>query len=255
MIINVALIDTILGLSILAVVTSVTLEGEILPLQMIIVKVVKIFAIGIIILTLSSVIVPRVVSEVRIWEFKGTVETIAIAVCFGLAFLTAYLGLSPIVGAFIAGVAVAGSKILVKAKGFIESLNLIFGTMFFAMMGANIEPQVFLHLNCFVFFGFLVMAILTKIVSCGFTSMVYFTDVSKGLTVAVGMIARGEVGLLVAGMGFAIGVIPQDIYVTLVVTCLATTIVSPFLMKAIRKDTSKQREEKGFTSSENVKTR
>jgi Kef-type K+ transport system membrane component KefB len=253
MIVNVAVIDTILGLSILSVVTSVTLEGEIVRFPMMIVKVVQIFAIGIIILALSSIIMPRVVSEVHIWEFKGTIETIAIAVCFGLAFLTAYLGLSPIVGAFIAGVAVAGSRILVKAKGFIESLNLIFGTMFFAMMGAHIEPQVFLHLNYLVFFGFLVVAVLMKIVSCGLPSIVYFRDVNKGLTVAVGMIARGEVGLLVAGMGFAVGVIPQDIYVTLVVTCLATTIVSPFLMKAMRQRANKQREERGFNNSENMK--
>jgi len=69
------------------------------------------------------------------------------------------------------------------------------------------------------------------------------------------MIARGEVGLLVAGMGFAMGAIPENIYVTLVLTCLATTIVSPYLLKAVRKRTNKQQEEKGFTSSENVKTR
>jgi len=56
------------------------------------------------------------------------------------------------------------------------------------------------------------------------------------------MIARGEVGLLVAGMGYAMGVIPQNIYVTLVVTCLATTIVSPFLLKLVRKHIGKQQE-------------
>lgn len=187
---------------------------------------------------------PRLVSEVHIWAIKGTVETIAIAVCFGLTFVTAYIGLSPIVGAFIAGVAVASSKVLIKAKDFIESLNLIFGTMFFRYDGANIEPQGFLHLNYLVFSGFLVIAILIKIVSCGLPSIVYFRNVNKGLAVAVGMIVRGEVGLLVAGMGFAVGVIPQDIYVALVSTCLATTIVSPFLMEATRKYTNKQWEDK-----------
>jgi len=44
-------------------------------------------------------------------------------------------------------------------------------------------------------------------------------------------------------MGFAMGVIPQNIYVTLVVTCLATTIMSPFLLKAVRKHMDKQSEE------------
>lgn len=130
MIINVAVIDTILGLAILSVVTFVTLEGDIVPFPMMIVKVVQIFAIGILILALFSIIVPRLVAKVSIWEFKGTAETSAVAICFGLAFFTAYVGLSTIVGAFIAGVAVAGSRVPVRAKGFIESLNLLFGTVF-----------------------------------------------------------------------------------------------------------------------------
>jgi len=86
-----------------------------------------------------------------------------------------------------------------------------------------------------------------------FQASYIFLDIGKGLAVGVGMIARGEVGLLVAGMGYAMGVIPQDIYVTLVVTCLATTIVSPFLLKVVRKRINKQREEKGFNNSENMK--
>ena len=244
MIVNIAVIDTILGLAILSVVTSVTLKGEVIPFPMMIVKVVQIFAIGILTLALFAIIVPRLVAEVSIWEFKGTAETSAIAICFGLAFLTAYMGLSTIVGAFIAGVAVAGSRILVKAKGFIESLNLLFGTVFFAMMGAHIDPQVFLQLDYLVLFSFLAMAVLIKIVSCGFPSIVYFSDIGKGLTVGVGMIARGEVGLLVAGMGFAMGVLPQNVYVTLVITCLATTIISPFLLRVLRKHIDKQQEER-----------
>jgi len=123
------------------------------------------------------------------------------------------------------------------------------------MICAHIDPQVFLQLDYLVFFGFLATAVLIKIVSCGFPGIVYFLDIGRGLTVGVGMIARGEVGLLVVGMGSTMGVIPQNICVTLVVTCLATTIVSPFLLKAMRKRINKQREEKGFTSSENVKTR
>jgi len=110
------------------------------------------------------------------------------------------------------------------------------------MIRTHIEPQVFLHSNYFVFFGFLVMAVLTKTVSYGFPSIGYFRDIGKGLTVGVGMIARGEVGPLVAGMGYAMGAIPENIYVTLVLTCLATTIVSPFLLKLMRKHMGKKRE-------------
>lgn len=67
------------------------------------------------------------------------------------------------------------------------------------------------------------------------------------------MIARSEVGLLVAGMGFAMGVIPQNIYVILVITCLATTIVSRFLMKVGRKHIGKQQEQGVLTDSRKMK--
>lgn len=79
------------------------------------------------------------------------------------------------------------------------------------MICAHIDPQVFLQLDYLVFFGFLATAVLIKIVSCGFPSIVYFLDIGKGLTVGVGMIARDEVGLLVVGMGSTMGVIPQNI--------------------------------------------
>lgn len=232
-IVNVAVMDDILGLAVLSIVTSIASGGKIPPLNVTLLMITEIFLIWFVMLALSSFIIRHIADRAAIWKFAGTVETGAIAICFGLSFFTAYIGLSPIVGAFAAGVAIASSRILIKAKEYIEHLNLIFGTIFFAMIGAQIDPHAFYRLNYFAFLAILVVAVVSKIVSCGVPGILYFKSVDKGLRVGVGMIPRGEVGLLVAGLGLTSGIIQQDIYVALIATCLATTIMSPLWLRRI----------------------
>lgn len=231
-IVNTAIMDDILGLAILSVVTSVVLGGIALNLSTILFRIVLILLIWFALLAISSFLIPRAVKAMRIgsWDYAGTAESIAIIVCFGFSFLTAYIGLSPIVGAFAAGVAITGSRILVKTKELVKHLNLIFGTIFFAMIGAQIDLGVFRHLDYLLFVLLFAVAVLNKIVGCGIPSILYFRSVKKGLRVGYGMISRGEVGLIVAGVGLTASLIDQNVYVALVATCLATTFVSPFLM-------------------------
>lgn len=232
-IVNMSVIDDILGLAVLSIVTSIAFKGEVFPLHVMVLKVAQIFIIWFVILALSSLLIPRIVDRATIWKFRGTAETAAIAVCFGLSFFTAYIGLSPIVGAFAAGVATASSRILIKAKEYIEHLNLIFGTLFFAMIGAQIDLKVFSHLNFVIFLVIFAVAVLSKIASCGVPSILYFRNVDQGLRVGIGMVPRGEVGLIVAGLGLATGIIHQDIYVDLIAVCLATTFLSPFMLRRL----------------------
>lgn len=229
-IVNTAIMDDILALAILSIVTSIIFGGETPSLFVASLKIIQIFFIWFVMLALSSLIIHRIVERVNVWKIKGTVETGAIAICFGLSFFTAYIGLSPIAGAFVAGVAIASSRILIKAKEFIEHLNLIFGTIFFVMIGAQIDLRGFYHLSL-TFLIIFAVAVISKIVSCGVPSILYFRSVSKGLGVGAGMIPRGEVGLAVAGLGLATGIIQQDIYIVLIATCLVTTLISPILIR------------------------
>ena len=228
--VNAAILDDILGLAVLSVATSIVFGGEVLPLPAILLKTVQILLIWFALLTLSSFFIPRV-TRISLWDYEGTVEAIAIIVCFGLSFLTAFMGLSPIVGAFAAGVAIAGSRISTKAKEHIKHLNLLFGTIFFALIGAQIDLRVFYHLDYLLFILLFTIAVVSKVIGCGIPSILYFRNVEKGLRIGYGMISRGEVGLLAAGLGLTAGIIGQNTYVTIVATCLATAVVGPFLMR------------------------
>lgn len=81
-------------------------------------------------LVTSAYVLPRLIDMTILWRARGTVEAAATTACFGSAFLAVAIGLSPIVGAFAAGMAVAGSKAIPRIKDYTEKLELIFAPIF-----------------------------------------------------------------------------------------------------------------------------
>lgn len=84
------------------------------------------------------------------------------------------------------------------------------------------------------------IAIVTKLVGCGFPAVIFLKDKNKAIKVGIGMIFRGEVGLIVAGIGVTSGALTNDIYTAVIIMVALTTIVTPLWLKmAYRKDTPK----------------
>ena len=77
----------------------------------------------------------------------------------------------------------------------------------------------------------IVIAIVTKIVGCGLPSIIFLKDKTKALRVGIGMVSRGEVGLIVAGVGVSAGVLTSDIYTTVIIMVALTTIITPIWLK------------------------
>lgn len=75
------------------------------------------------------------------------------------------------------------------------------------------------------------MAVFTKLVGCGVPSLIFLKDRSKSMKVGIGMISRGEVGLIVAGIGVTSGVLSTDIYTSVIIMVAITTIVTPIWLK------------------------
>jgi Kef-type K+ transport system membrane component KefB len=66
---------------------------------------------------------------------------------------------------------------------------------------------------------------------CGIPSVIFLKDKSKAMRVGIGMISRGEVGLIVAGIGATSGVLSRDVYTAIIVMVAVTTIITPILIK------------------------
>ena len=233
LIIGAAIIDDILAIAVLSVVTSIAgTDGgvdniDITEVTITILQVLGFFAIMLIV---AVVVIPKVITP-RIWKAKGSVEGIATAAFFGAAALAGSIGLSPIVGAFAVGMALSTSKVFDKIENYVGKIGLIFAPLFFAIIGAQVDLRA-VDLNILALSAVIVIiAVTTKLFGCGLPAMYFLKSKQKGLRVGIGMISRGEVGLIVAGVGITAGILTSEVYSTIIIMVVVTTIITPIWLK------------------------
>jgi Kef-type K+ transport system membrane component KefB len=235
-VISAAVADDVIGLAVLGVIVSFLARGaSAINAENIILTITESFAIWLSMVISASVLVPKLIDVLHAkGKHEETVEAAATATCFGAAALSAYIGLSPIVGAYAGGMAVASSKAVDKIKNYSKRITTIFSPIFFALAGAEFNFRSFISSDVFfyVFFVTLVaIAIIGKVVGCGGLSYIFLRDKGKALKVGIGMISRGEVGLVVAGVAITSGVITQSIYSAIIGMIMITTMITPILLK------------------------
>lgn len=233
LIIGAAVVDDILAIAVLSVVSSIAIgEGgveaiEVTDVMITILQVLGFFAAMLIV---AVIIIPKVVTP-RLWKAKGSVEGIATASFFGAAALAGSIGLSPIVGAFAVGMALSTSKVFEKIETYIGKIGLIFAPLFFAIIGAQVDLRA-VNLEILGLSGVIIaIAIVTKLFGCGLPAMMFLKSKSKGMKVGIGMISRGEVGLIVAGVGVSSNILTSNVYSTIVIMVAVTTIITPIWLK------------------------
>jgi Na+:H+ antiporter len=237
LILGAAIVDDILAIAALSVVTTMVQTGNTSPdiadITFLVLKILGLFAA---LLIGSVLIVPRILHVEKLWKSKGSIEGITTATFFGAAGISAFVGLSPIVGAFAVGMAVSSTKIIKRVEEYVDKLEIIFAPLFFAIIGAQVDLRG-VNINVLILSGVIVaVAIVTKLVGCGIPSLIFLKDKTKSMRVGIGMISRGEVGLIVAGVGVTSGALSADIYTAVIIMVAATTVVSPiWLRKSYRK--------------------
>ena len=229
--INAAVVDDVLGLAVLAVVISIITGGQVpTPLE-IVGRLVVIVVVWLALLVGLVFAIPRFLRLIPKWSVQGTEEAASTAICFGSASLAALLGLSPIVGAYAAGMGLVGSKALTAVKSYIDKVNFLFSPIFFAVIGASLNPALLTWKAVGIMVILVAVAALSKLVGCGFPAAMLTRDAQVGFNVGVGMISRGEVGLVIAGLALTSSVIDQDVYAALVAVVTVTTAISPIVLK------------------------
>ena len=127
--------------------------------------------------------------------------------------------------------AVASTKIIKRVEEYVDKLEIIFAPLFFAIIGAQVNLTGInldvLFLSAIV----IVVAIVTKLIGCGLPAIIFLRNKSKAMKVGVGMISRGEVGLIVAGIGVTSGALSSNIYTTVIIMVAITTLITPVWLK------------------------
>ena len=232
LILGAAIVDDILAIAALSVVTTMVQTGNTTPnvidITFLILKILGLFAV---VLIGAIIVVPRILHVERLWRSEGSVEGITTAAFFGTAGIAAFVGLSPIVGAFSIGMAVASTRVIKQIEEYVSKLGIIFAPLFFAIIGAQVDLRG-VNLNVLYVAGIMVaVAIVTKLIGCGLPAIIFLKEKSKAMNVGIGMISRGEVGLIVAGVGVSAGALSTDIYTSVIIMVAVTTIITPVWLK------------------------
>ena len=223
-----AVIDDVLGLLILALVSSLA-KGKVNILELALTAGV---AIGFTLIVVKwgtktmQTVVPRVHEKLRGGESQFAMAMILL---FALSVLAVYAGVAAIIGAFLAGMALAesvGRRVHDLAQGVTELLV----PFFLAGIGLHLSLAALSSWTVVSLAGLvLIAAILSKFIGCGLGAYrLGWADASR---VGVGMIPRGEVGMVVAQIGQSLGVIGEHVYAVVVLMSVATTLVAPPLLK------------------------
>jgi Kef-type K+ transport system membrane component KefB len=235
-ILGAAVIDDVLGLVILAVVSGVVqaaMSGGSLDLPAVLrlIGFALLFLVGS--LMLGTWLVPRIMKQLARLRTAGMMLISALLFAFGLSWLANFAGLAPIVGAFAAGLILEpvhfhGFKEEIHIEQLIRPVSNFLVPIFFVLMGIQVRLEAFADLPMLgLAAGISIAAILGKLI-CGLGVLQKGLD---RLSVSIGMIPRGEVGLIFAGVGRSIRIIDDATFSAAVLMVMITTIITPPLLK------------------------
>jgi Kef-type K+ transport system membrane component KefB len=241
--VNAAVLDDILGLAIFSAVISIVTLKTIPTIESVAITTVTEIVFWILILLGAVYLLPKIVHGVSkthpsTLEARGTRQGVALGSAFGFAAIAASVGLSPIVGAFAAGMGLAGSKLAVQVREFVGRLKVIVAPLFFAIIGAHVDITQISSINWVLFVVILSIAVFSKVLGCGIPASLMLKSKQSGLRIGYGMVARGEVAFIVAGIGLAFEILSDEIYSTIIFVILATIFIAPILLRNAFKSNS-----------------
>jgi Kef-type K+ transport system membrane component KefB len=251
-ILGAAVIDDIMGLVILAVVTGIitaSSSGGELSSQGIFLIVFKAVAFVVGALVIGNFLAPRILRFGSKMHVKGVLLSTALLVCFTLAFLAGKIGLAPIVGAFAAGLILDAVHYKVftergehRIDELVEPIATFLVPIFFVRMGMMVDLTTFARIDILLFAAVMTIAAIIGKQAC---SLAIFDKKINRIAIGLGMIPRGEVGLIFAGIGAKLmyngePVISTSTFSAVVIMVIITTLITPpFLKRSMLKKDQK----------------
>ena len=234
-----AVIDDIIGIVILSIavgISSTAKFGGEINVAHVCLDALKIGAIGFAVwfaLLIIGVRFNKYISRFLLNPFRksGTIPIFALIIGFIIAYLLTLVGLHPVVGAYVAGLMFAATgereDILDKTR----PIMLFLAPFFFCYLGMQVDTRL-LWGGAIIAIILIVAAVLGKAIGCyipaRFAGKMSHTE---SMIVGIGMVPRGEVGLIIAGAGLLAGAISRDLFGAAVAVSVITTLITPAMLK------------------------
>ncbi len=230
-ILGAAVIDDVLGLIVLAIVAGIVATGSLHVMEIGRIVLVSFAFLGVALL-FGEKIFHWLIMKTSRFE-KGWLKLLYPLVLVLLtSWMASLFGLAAIVGAFVAGLLLKdsyfgeGPQFRMTMQELIAPLEKLFAPVFFVIMGMQVNLSTFSQLDTVLLaVGFIVVAIIGKVVA-GYT--VRGLD---RLTIGIGMVPRGEVGLIFASVGKGLGVVSGSVFSAIVLMVMVTTLITPLALK------------------------
>jgi Kef-type K+ transport system membrane component KefB len=224
-----AVIDDIVGLIILAVVARLVGGAEVTPGG---IGVITAIAFGFVaaVVLLGRVVVPPLFDLLARIGREETLGIMALAFTFMIAYLADAVGSALIIGAFAAGLVFGPTQHAQVIEHGVLRISMFFVPIFFVWVGAAVDVRTFQDPQVLLIGGALILvAVVTKF-AAGYTP---FWFKGRKAVIGVGMIPRGEVGLIFAQMGLTTGVLSSGVFSALTLMVMVTTFIAPPLLKLL----------------------
>jgi Kef-type K+ transport system membrane component KefB len=227
-----AVVDDILGLIILAVVTGVAKTGHVslASIGWLSGKALAFLAVGIV---LGIRLAPVLVRWIGRMHARGTLIVFSVVFAVALAAVADLVGLATIIGAFAAGLVLATTERRAHIEERIKPVADLLVPVFFVTVGMKVQPSMLGPFGEGGQLGVALLLTVAAVVSKLAAGLAVYGQGVRRWPVGVGMVPRGEVGLIFAGAGLAAGVVAEDLYAALVAVVMLTTFVAPPWLKAL----------------------
>ena len=231
-IVSSAIIDDVIGIIVLTFVLSV--KDTDANVWIIVVKAILFFAIAII----TGFIVYQIFKWLdKRYEHTRRIPIIALVYCIVMAYISkTYFGIAEITGAYVAGIVLCNLHDAKYVERRVDiSAYMVFAPIFFTGIGLKVS---FASMNLKLLFfslAFVAVACLAKIVGCGAVAKLCKFNFNDSLKIGVGMITRGEVALITAKAGLAVGLITPEYFTGVIMLILFSSITVPILLKSMFK--------------------
>lgn len=228
-ILGAALIDDALGIIALTVISS--FAGSDVSLWVILLKILGFFI-------FCGVVAFLFIKFVNPWinKYKKDLRRfviLAFAFCLLMSFSAEYFfGVSDITGAFVAGLILSNNKKTSYMLNRFDTVSyVLLSPVFFASVGLKVTFSNMSATVVVLTVLLLVVAVLSKMIGCGLGAKICKYTNLQSVKIGIGMISRGEVALIVATKGMSMGLMKDEFFAPLVLVVVATTIVTPILLK------------------------
>lgn len=187
-------------------------------------------------------VIPPFIKSFSRLKVTESVLSGALIACFALAYVGEhYFGIATIIGAFFMGIAIGRTEFKKEVEHKVEPIaSGIFVPFFFVSIGLAVTFEGIME-NIWFLVIFSVVAILSKLIGSGLGAKLAGFNWRSSLGIGSGMISRGEVALILAGMGLTSGLLPAEDYTPMVIVIIITTLVTPPMLKGIFGDRHHQK--------------